>query len=102
MSDNSFDSVGLCFGLASRFLFSWRRTGGGEPSTSRATDFTAVVARNFWIFFFFGKDRPNLPRRHGDAEKIIFLLFSVTLWLRGRCGFGLWRQGAVVMMIAYG
>lgn len=44
--------VGLCLGFALRFLLSTRLPGGGAPMAARAIDFTAVVARNFFSFFF--------------------------------------------------
>jgi hypothetical protein len=36
------------------FLFSSRFTGGGAPKTARDAAFTALVALNFFSFFFFG------------------------------------------------
>jgi len=57
--------VGLYFSFRfCRFLFSARRTGGGVPSTSRARDLTAEVARNL-DFFFLGTDGFNRKGRGG-------------------------------------
>jgi hypothetical protein len=46
--------VGLCFSILTRFLLSFRFTGGGAPSAARDMAFTALVARNGLSFFFFG------------------------------------------------
>jgi hypothetical protein len=53
-SASSFPRLGLCLSFLVRFLFSSRLTGGGVPSTARDAAFTALVARNFLSFFFFG------------------------------------------------
>lgn len=52
--------VGLCFSRACFFLRSGAtRVGWGDPICSRATAFTALLARNMSRFFFRGK--PDSP-----------------------------------------
>jgi hypothetical protein len=53
-SASSFPRLGLCLSFLDCFLFSTRFTGLGVPSTARDAAFTALVALNFFSFFFFG------------------------------------------------
>jgi hypothetical protein len=53
-SASSLLRLGLCLSFFACFLFSARFTGGGAPSTARDAAFTALVAVNFFSFFFFG------------------------------------------------
>lgn len=46
--------LGLCLSFLDCFLFSARFTGLGVPNTARDAAFTALVALNFFSFFFFG------------------------------------------------
>jgi hypothetical protein len=51
-SDSSLPKVGLCFdSLRDSLSVGILCTGGGVPITSRAKDFTALVALNFFLFF---------------------------------------------------
>ena len=50
-SDSSLPRVGLCFStFRDSFNVGIRCVGGGAPITSRASDFTALVALNFFFF----------------------------------------------------
>ena len=49
---NKLARVGLCFGFAASFCFGSGKTrsGGGEPTRSRAFDFTAFTIENTLFF----------------------------------------------------
>ncbi|GEM_PF-3140107 len=65
-SASIFPKVALCFSsLRDSLIGGMRCTGGGEPIVSRARDFTAFVALNFF-FFLLGIFLPNSARRDGD------------------------------------
>jgi hypothetical protein len=63
-SASSFPRLGLCLAFLSCFLFSRRFTGLGAPSTALDAAFTALVALNFFSFFFFGMK----PLNHKAAQ----------------------------------
>lgn len=76
------------------------------PRASRARDFTAVVARNLRVFFFFGKDQSTTETpRHGERLILIWFLpaqaflrvDSVSQCLRGGIWFWLWYEYAVII-----
>ena len=63
-SASIFPKVGLCFSFFRDSLSGGMRcTGGGDPIVSRASDFTAFVALNFFFFFLPGIFLPNSARR---------------------------------------